>query len=434
MGTSFIPGPDLSFIGDIGKSISQIIDPGRERRQQVEEFFLANPEIGQQFAAAQREAERQFQANPPADVGDARVEGVVPNVLEQFGFDPGQAQQTLKAFPESAAERLGPERETAELIKLRTEMAKNNYSQVIIQSLLSGDVPNLEALQAGAKAVFGRDLAKAETQRLDDWNQHLESLRETDPSRFIRAVMATANPNFLQDLQHRETLALRERELNEATRIANIEATQDAGERELKIFDLIFDAQTKVDARVKNLTEVLETGTEEEKLIAIMSVNESTALVRALSPMGAPFVIDPGKRGFWNNRLKGIRLTRLAPGTLSLPHARAYEILLGKFEAADPGSSFEAIMEQLNEDEDAVAFLSSLTPVEGSKFFADAQARIGALQLAQQVEEDQPTPTSFEEERKRIREQGLPGVQAFLKWRLTHAPVPAAGQRRMRGR
>ena len=53
MGTSFIPGPDLSFIGDIGKTIAQLIDPGREKREQVEEFFLGNPDVGKQFAIAQ---------------------------------------------------------------------------------------------------------------------------------------------------------------------------------------------------------------------------------------------------------------------------------------------------------------------------------------------------------------------------------------------
>lgn len=211
---TYIPGPDFSGLAQLGQAIGQIINPGAQKEKEVEDFFLANPQIGAQFAAAQREAERQFVESPPIDVGDASKRDLVPNVLEQFGVSSEKAQQIFKAFPESSEERLSGVKEQAELVRLRTEMAKNKYSQTIISSLTSRDVPNLQALQQSSELVLGTKLNEAQTQRLEEWSRYLEGLKESDPGQYIRAVMATASPKFLEDLQSREQLELGRDELS----------------------------------------------------------------------------------------------------------------------------------------------------------------------------------------------------------------------------
>lgn len=444
MGTSFIPGPDFGFIGDIGQSIAQIIDPGKERRQQVEEFFLANPQIGAQFASAQREAERQFQAAPPPDVGVAGVEGVVPNVLEQFGFDSDAAQQLLSAFPESPEERDVLRREKAglpalqieaDLAALREGIATSNYRQNLAAALDAKGIPELQATQAAAEAALGAKLGDFQRDYLAKWRTHLEGLKESNPFEFRRALAAMNSPEFLRDLQHREELALRGEELDIRQSLAGLEAAQGAADRDIKLFGLTLDAQENLDTQLDRLTAALETGEEADKALAIDRVNEAAALVRAVSPAGATFAIDPGKRKFFTGRLKGIRFTRLAPGTLAVPLAIQYERLLSIFEQATGPTTFEQLQQQLVEAEEGRAFLGELTPQERSKFFTDAQQVFGSLdaaEIAEAGEED------VEGEIKRLKAAfargEVPGIEVLKAIRARGRPVPAEKQRRMRGR
>ena len=71
MGTGFIPGPDLSGLGDIAGLIKKLIDPGSEKREQVQEFFLQNPDVGKQLAVAQQEQEDRLRSQRAAGVAVA---------------------------------------------------------------------------------------------------------------------------------------------------------------------------------------------------------------------------------------------------------------------------------------------------------------------------------------------------------------------------
>jgi len=444
MGTSFIPGPDLSFIGDIGRSIGQIIDPNREQREQVEAFFLQNPEIGQQFALAQREAERQFQADPPQDVGDARVETVVPNVLEQFGFKLDDTQQLLSAFPESPEERLSLAREKAglpalqveaEVATLRESIATSNYRQNLAASLDAKGIPELQASQAAAEATLGTKLSDFQKDYLAKWRVHLEQLRESNPFEFRRALAAMNSPEFLRDLQHREELAARGEELNVRARLAEIEAAQGSADRDLKVFGLGLDAQDNLDTQLDRLELALEKGKEDITLLAIDRVNEAAALIRAVSPAGATFAIDPGKRKFLTGRLKGVSFTRLAPGSLSIPLAWQYERLLDDFRKASSGT-FESLQQILAVDAEGRAFLGELTPQERSKFWSDARQVFGAFDAAEIAEAGGEDEADAEIERlKAAFARGeIPGLEVIKAIRAKGKPVPAEKQRRMRGR
>ena len=393
MGTGFIPGPDFSFIGKLGQSIAQLIDPGAERRGQVEELFLTNPDVGIQFAAAQRELERQFQADPPQDVGNAAVLNVVPNVLEQFGFKLDDTQQLLSAFPETSDERLAQARAKAglpslqaeaEAAKLSESIVTSGYREKLVVALDAKGIPELLASQAAVEGALETKLSEFQKDYLDKWITHLKGLEQSNPFEFRRAMAAMNSKEFLRDIQHREELALKGEQFDFRKSLADIEAAQGSADRDLKIFGLGLDAQDNLDTQLDRLEKAFEKGTEEEKNLTILRVNEAAAIVRAVSPSGAAFAVDPGKRKFFSGRLKGVRLTRLAPGSLSIPIAIQYERLLGVFEAADPGTPFETLQQQLLQDSEGAAFIGGLTPSERAKFFTDAQAQHGAIQLGQQ--------------------------------------------------
>ena len=113
MCTGVIPGPDLSGLGDIAGLIKKLIDPGSEKREQVQEFFLQNPDVGKQFAVAQQEQEDQFRSTRApglAGVGDASIGSLgaqidVPNVLDQFGINVDETKQILSPFVTTAQEK-----------------------------------------------------------------------------------------------------------------------------------------------------------------------------------------------------------------------------------------------------------------------------------------------------------------------------------------
>ena len=436
--TGFIPGPDLSGIGQIAGLIKQLISPDDPREREIEEFFLQNPEVGQQFASAQREAERQFESDPPLkDIGDAAIENVTPNVLEQFGFSPDKTQQLLSAFPETGQERLDQARIKAglpalqvesEISTLRENIATSGYREKLTSALDAKGIPELAATQAAAEAALGTDLSNFQKDYLAQWRTHLEGLKESNPFQYRRALAAMNSPEFLRDLQFKEEIALRGEELDVRGRLAEIDAAQGSAEQELKLFGLGLDAQKNLDTQLETLERVLKEGEEADKALAIDRVNEAAALIRAVSPAGATFAIDPGKRKFFSGRLKGIRFTRLAPGTLAPTLAVQYERLLSIFEQATGDTTFEGLQQQLVEDADGRAFLGELTPQERSKFLSDAQQVFRSLDIA----EFEPVEgeSAIDAERRRIREEGLPGVQAFLEFRRRGKP----STRRDRGR
>ena len=160
-----------------------------------------------------------------------------------------------------------------------------------------------------------------------------------------------------------------------------IEAAQGSADRDLKVFGLGLDAQVNLDKQLDRLELALDKGKEDITLLAIDRVNEAAALIRAVSPAGATFAIDPGKRKFISGRLKGISFTRLAPGTLSIPLAWQYERLLDDFRKSSTGT-FESLQQILSVDQEGRAFLGELTPKELAKFWSDSRQVFGAFDAA----------------------------------------------------
>ncbi len=390
MGAQFIPGPDFSGLARLGAGIGKILNPNREREEQIQEFFLQNPIEGAQFAAAQRELERQFEANP--NIGDASVDIPVPNVLEQLDIDRDKTLQILAAFPESGQERLEQARQRAglselqvrsEVATLNQNIAESGYRQKLTTALDERGIPELAATQAAAEAVLGAELSQFQQNYLSRWRLHLEGLKDSNPFEYRRALAAMNSPEFLRDLQFRESLALQGRELDVRGRLAEIEAAQGSADRDIKIFGLTLDAQENLDTQLDRLQEALKGGEEADKELAIDRVNEAAALVRAVSPPGATFDVDPERKTFFSTNIKGIRFTRLAPGTLSVPLAVQYEGFLNVFESATGEVTFEELQQQLVQSRDGTAFLGELTAQERTKFFSDAQQLFKRLESAE---------------------------------------------------
>ena len=427
MGTSYIPGPDLSGISDIGEAIAALIDPNRGRREAIENMLLANPDIGQGLAAAQREAQREFESRvqDPAIAADVDVEIPTPNVLERFGFKPEQTEELLGAFPENEAERLGIEQKNLNIARLQAEsqrqellasMATNKYTERVASSLNEQGIPELSALSQAVELTLGIKLNQTQKTYLGRWIQHLEGLKETNPFEYRRALAAMNSEAFLTDLQRREQfdiaregLAIERARLSLQEMIAGLESATDSTDQQLKIFDLTLEAEKNLDTQLDRMSAAIDEGSEEEKRIGIIRANEAAALVRALSPGAAGIAVDVGKKGFISGKIKGIRLTRLAPGSLAMPLAIRYEQLLSVFEGADPTTtSFESLQESLLNSVEGREFLSALTPNERSKFLVDAQARHGAIQLSEEAEVELPTAElSPEETTERIAELEL---------------------------
>lgn len=406
MTAPIIPGPGQDIgaaLGNIVGLIRKIVDPGREERDRVEQFFLANPEIGQQFAAAQREQVRAFETSP--DIAKAGVSVPPPNVLQPFGFDVGQTEQVLGAFPENEAERLGNLRRQAgierftveaELAVLREKAETSKLGARLALARSAEGVPELTASREAIEETLGAELNENQLNYLGQWNKYLEELKVSNPFEFNRALIAMSSPEFLRDIQFREELALRRSALEIEQDIAALGDQPTS----IELFKLNLDAQNNLDTQLDRWREALESGSEEEKAIALQRINEAAALVRAISPVGAQFAVDPGKRGFLTGRLRGFRVTRLAPGTLSVPLAVQYERLLGVFEAADPSTPFAELRVQLTQDPQGAAFLGALSPREIAKFWADAQAQLGGLAgvtvLGEDEEEADEAQTSTE--------------------------------------
>ena len=428
MGAQFIPGPDIGgSLASIGQSIGQILDPNRERREQVEELFLTNPQILQQFAEAQREAERQFNENPPVGVGDAALENVAPNVLEQFGHSLSQTKQILAAAPETGKERLRGVQERADLAEAEARISESNLRTNLANARDARGIPGLQATEEFFKLSLGTDLSDAQSQALADYNVILEDLRETNPAEFGRAIAAQVSPQYLTDIRRaeelqirRDELALRGQEIDLRNRLAEISGASSDADRFLKTMNLRLDAQTKMNALVKDLNTAFEDGTEEEKELAMFTVNQAVALSRALNPSGLTFQVSPGDRRFLSGNLKNFRLEGLAPGNIPLELKIEYEQALAKFETAPRDEPFESFMTRFLQLPAGTAFLAKLEQHDPSRQLG----LVGAFnaQAQQQFQTISNAPTELPE-----AVSGVPLEQLDEQIRLVEEQVANLG-------
>ena len=406
MGTGVIPGPDLSGLGDIVGLIRKLIDPGREKREQVEEFFLGNPDVGKQFAIAQQEQEDQFRSTRApglAGVGDASIGtlGVqidVPNVLDQFGIDLDQTKQILSPFVTTAQER---QTQRAEKVKLEADIAESDLRKRLALARGEHGIPEQQASLEAFKIHFDRDLTEDQVKVHNDFMDAMQALGKTDPGKARLGALAMGSPEFVTAIQNAEKIAQKNRELEQGERrldlaeeLNNLKAAENLAAQAVERGKFVISARAALNGQLKTLQEAIEGGTESQRELNLQLTNDAIATLRAVSPGAATFVLTPGNRSFWGGKMKDFNFERLAPGFLPEDLTIRYERALTVFEEADPNTDFGLILKQFLDHPDGKEFVADLATFdpEGQRglmtgFVTHAQQRLGTLRIAQEPEE-----------------------------------------------
>jgi len=431
MGTGYIPGPDIGgALAQLGQGIADILNPNAERDREIENLVLTEPEIGKAFAAAQREAQREFEAQSqellqdPSRVADVDVQVEPPNVLSRYGFDQAKTEELLKIYPEDEAERLANFRREegvarlqaeSEAMALKAKISTDRFQSRLAKAKSDLNIPELEAYSSLLKTDLDIDLSEEGKDRLSRWIQLTTELAESDDPKdqaeFRRLQFAMNSEAFLRDIQFKESIGLdRERlglgreqlelekgrlglereRLSFQQNLAEIDTAKDFADRQIKIQDLKFKAQDKFNIEQRLLNEALAEGTQEAITAAIVGFNNAAAQLRSLSPEGTSLAVDAkvGAGGFlWlGKKIKGVRLTVLAPGNMHVSRRFRYEQFMDAFASADPDTPFAEDMQLILDNPEGVAFIESLTPEQRNKLMSDAQRIHGAEELARRAE------------------------------------------------
>lgn len=371
MGTSFIPGPGDKLqraLAGIGQAIGQIIDPNRERRRKVEELLLTNPQIGQQFAKAQREAEAGFFA-PEGKVAEAREPA--PNVMETFGFSREQTRRLFQAFPPTAEEKLD-----VPGLQARAQAEQLKFQSTLFSQMNELGVPTTQALGEAMKQRLNRELTDVELTRLGEWQTRLNELATTNRPEFLRALAATQSPEFLRDIQFREELALK-REIAEnegAVRRLALEAEQAESEadRFFKLENLRTSLEGALSERLEELFKMVDEGNDAGALVSAQRVNQQASRIRAIAPFEPSFSAEVREKLFG----LGVRVEPIAPRSLA---ALSYEDRLLAETMADAvvqlkDQPFNAIVGMMTQGEKFRGLMGKLGPAQRSDFLSSLEA------------------------------------------------------------
>ena len=403
MGTGFIPGPDLSGLGDIAGLIKSLVDPGREKEKQIQEFFLGNPDVGKQFAVAQQELEDQFRderAQGLAGVGDASIGtlGVqidVPNVLEQFGVDLDRTKQILSPFVTTAQER---QTQQAEKVKLEADIAESDLRRRLALARGEHGIPERQASVESFELHFKKKLTKDQAKLHDDFMESLRILGKTDPGKARLGALAMGSPEFVTAIQNAEQIEQKNRELEQGERRLDLQeelnalkAAENLAAQAVERGKFVISARASLNGQLKLLQEAIEGGTESQRELNLQLTNDAIATLRAVSPGAGTFTLTPGNRSFWGGKMKNFNFERLAPGFLPEDLTIRYERALTVFEEANPNTEFEITLRQFLEHPDGKEFVADLATFdpEGERglmsgFVAHAQQRFGTLQIGQE--------------------------------------------------
>lgn len=381
-GVHFVPPPNIGgALAALGESLAKIIDPDAERRRQVENFLLQNPEVLGQFAAAQRTATREAgpprtevareaaDARRPAPSAEGEAERISPNVLEAFGFGREQAADLLRLAPETPAERLKVALTKAGFTELEAErlVAESKLKRVeaeegadvarlegeTARALMKADVPRLTAQFEVINAERGIEAGEQETKRLRDYAAYLSTL----PAEVRNQInLSRFDPAYFEALLARERMSLQ-------AALASLQSAKDP----LEVAEAQFDLIRSYDDQFADLIERHKESSPDEQRVIIDQLNRleqqrmATFDEVGIPNIGLSFLAEEDKNFL---RANGITFRRFHFPNLDEAHQQA----------VDKTTSIlaEAIAEGASAEEELGRILAAENPGEITQLFQEA--------------------------------------------------------------
>ncbi len=309
-----VPPPQIAgALSSIGQLIGTLIDPNKQRREQIENMLLQNPEIGAALAAQQEQEElqgRQAVAELTGLEGEVQAPEGIPveapeitgvearpaNVLEGYGFSPEQAEQTLRPFRGVA--------KVAEAGQ-QLEIAKATFEATIFQRASAIGTP--EALADAQLAVANRDrfLAGLDERRAQVVQPFLDKVLKDvgsdDPdvaaeAQRIQSILLDPNIEALRIRAIDQLLEFQGLDLQR--QIANVDAGQNQLENTLRVLN----TETEISRELGNVLEQMRDADKEERRGLASQFNRLSLARSSLSPGTTvdQFVIE---EGFFRDKL-----------------------------------------------------------------------------------------------------------------------------------
>lgn len=235
----YVPSSQNIFrsLAALGQGLASILDPHAERREEVTQFLMENPDRAAALARQQQagtegqEAGAEIMNTLVGAAGGLGIPGIPSdpnfrpnepvNVLGR-GFDQDQLQEALMLTgtetPEETIERRRAEEgleiglpEAEAEAEVGVQQARSEQAESLTRKLRTGQelgLPELEAAVGVAEAE-GAILESDFRQKMLQSAQQLAN--NLSPGERARFVFALQNPEYLQDLQFREGLNMREK-------------------------------------------------------------------------------------------------------------------------------------------------------------------------------------------------------------------------------
>lgn len=381
----FIPPPNFGgAFAQLGQGIANIIDPNADRKRMIADFFLQNPQIGAQFAEAQRRLEQEriagtleapeltqeeLQAAGTADAPLPSIVGREAERLEPVGPEPNifpdlsleETRTLLAPFPSTIEERA-----RTELRKLRTEVDGELVTPAAL--IARTQLLNLENLlgeqQLAQVSTKNQILAQTEIPKI------IEDIARSDPG-LGQALTAAFTEGRMTDI------FLAAQKATTAALVARAAAAATPQEK----FEALLAAKTSLNEDWTGLLESMQTAVDEGSTEVLPAMFAQFRRQQALegevwARLGEMGAITPGTRlptlavlsaDFgWFGRLKGFKTEEVAPpGPPQILAESVQDLLLSRNVQEPTVEQIEAI---IAEDAPAAAILATMNEVEQSAY------------------------------------------------------------------